>query len=210
MTLKCSGLSVVVAGRTLLPATDLEVYAGATVGVVGPSGSGKTSVLNVLSGLSPATAGSVTVEDEDVTRIGRTRIGVVTEPVLLAATLTVAENIGIPLQAAGWSRGEVRDRVAELLERLSLGPIADRESTRLSGGQKQRVAVARAIAPRPALIVADEPTSELDHDSREKVVELLHDAARAGSVVVLSTHDEAVAETCDVLVRLGDLTPPPA
>jgi ABC-type lipoprotein export system ATPase subunit len=204
MTLKCSGLTVTIAGRTLLPPTDLEVYAGATVAVVGPSGAGKTSVLNVIAGLTAPTAGSVTVDGEDVRGVERTRIGVVTEPVLLAATLTVSENIGLPLQASRWTGEDVRDRVADLLELLSLGAIADRESTRLSGGQKQRVAVARAVAPRPPLIVADEPTSELDHDSREKVVALLHDAARSGSVVVLSTHDESVADTCDVLVRLGE------
>lgn len=204
MSVKWSGLQVEVAGRTLLKPTDLEVFPGATVGVVGPSGSGKTSVLNVIAGLSAATAGSVTIDGEDVRDIERTRIGVVTEPVLLAATLTVAENIGIPLQASRWTGPDVRDRVAELLDLLSLAAVADRESTRLSGGQKQRVAVARAVAARPPLIVADEPTSELDHDSRERVVTLLHDAARAGSVVVLSTHDESVADTCDVLVRLGE------
>lgn len=202
--MKWAELTVTIGGRTLLRSTDLEVFPGATVGVVGPSGSGKTSVLNVVAGLTAPTAGSVTIDGEDVRVVERTRIGVVTEPVLLASTLTVSENIGIPLQASQWTGDEVRDRVSDLLEVLSLGAIANRESTRLSGGQKQRVAVARAVAPRPPLIVADEPTSELDHDSREKVVALLHDAARAGSVVVLSTHDESVADTCDVLVRLGE------
>jgi putative ABC transport system ATP-binding protein len=202
MTLVCSGLTVAFGDRTLLPATDLELHQGATLAVVGPSGAGKTSVLTVIAGLVPATHGVVTIDGEDVRRVDRGQIGVVTEPVLLASTLTVAENVGIPLQAIGWEPADVRERVAQLLEELSLVGIADRESTRLSGGQRQRVAVARAVAPKPPLIVADEPTSELDHDSRERVIAVLHEATRSGSIVVLSTHDDSVAETCDQIIRL--------
>ena len=203
MTLKCTGLFVAVGDRTLLPPTDIELVAGATLAVVGPSGAGKTSVLTVIAGLVPATGGGVTIDGDDVRRVDRGQIGVVTEPVLLASTLTVAENIGIPLQATGWAPEDVRERVAELLDDLSLVGIADRESTRLSGGQRQRVAVARAVAPKPPLIVADEPTSELDHDSRERVIAVLHQASLAGSIAVLSTHDDSVAETCDQIIRLG-------
>jgi putative ABC transport system ATP-binding protein len=206
ITLTCAGLRVAVGHRTLLTPTDLTLSGGETLGVVGPSGAGKTSVLSVMAGLAAATSGSVTLDGENVHDIARSQIGVVTEPVLLASTLTVAENIAIPLQAAEWSRDDIRERVAELLSELSLGAISDRESTRLSGGQRQRVAVARAIAPRPPLIVADEPTSELDHDSRERVVALLHEATRGGSIVVLSTHDDAVAETCTQIIRLGTIT----
>jgi putative ABC transport system ATP-binding protein len=203
MSLHCEGLRVAIGHRTLLPTTDLDLPAGSMLAVVGPSGAGKTSVLTVIAGLVPPTDGVVTIDGDDVRRVDRGQIGVVTEPVLLAATLTVAENIGIPLQATGWEPGDIRQRVEELLEELSLVGIADRESTRLSGGQRQRVAVARAVAPRPPLIVADEPTSELDHDSRERVVALLHEATKSGSIVVLSTHDDTVAETCDQIVRLG-------
>jgi ABC-type sugar transport system ATPase subunit len=138
MTLKCTGLSVVVGERTLLPATDIELYEGTTLAVVGPSGAGKTSVLTVISGLVPATHGVVTINGDDVRRVNRGQIGVVTEPVLLASTLTVAENIGIPLQATGWEPEDIKERVAELIEELSLAGIADRESTRLSGGQRLR------------------------------------------------------------------------
>jgi putative ABC transport system ATP-binding protein len=203
MTLTCKALRVAVGERVLLPDSDIELAAGEALGVVGPSGAGKTSVLTVMAGLADATNGVVTLDGEDVRRVGRDRIGVVTEPVLLAATLTVAENISIPLQAAGWKAADIRSRVAGLLEELSLSGIADRESTRLSGGQRQRVAVARAVAPRPPLIVADEPTSELDHDSRERVIAVLHDTTRDGTIVVLSTHDETVAEQCDRIIRLG-------
>jgi putative ABC transport system ATP-binding protein len=202
MTLICRGLTVAFGERTLLPPTDLELHEGATLAVVGPSGAGKTSVLTVIAGLVPATHGTVTIDGDDVRRVDRGQIGVVTEPVLLASTLTVAENVGIPLQAIGWEPEDIRERVAQLLEELSLVGIADRESTRLSGGQRQRVAVARAVAPKPPLIVADEPTSELDHDSRERVIAVLHEATRSGSIVVLSTHDESVAETCDQIIRL--------
>jgi ABC-type lipoprotein export system ATPase subunit len=206
ITVTLAGLRVAVGDRTLLDATDLTLSGGETLGVVGPSGAGKTSVLTVIAGLASATSGSVALDGENVYGVPRSQIGVVTEPVLLASTLTVAENIAIPLQAAQWSRDDIRERVAELLSELSLGAISDRESTRLSGGQRQRVAVARAVAPRPPLIVADEPTSELDHDSRERVVALLHEATRGGSVVVLSTHDDAVAETCTQIIRLGMIT----
>jgi putative ABC transport system ATP-binding protein len=206
MTLRCAGLRVTAGNRTLLPDTDLELEPGETLGVVGPSGAGKTSVLTILSGLIRADVGTVQLNGTDVRDASRIDIGVVTQPVLLAATLSVAENIAIPLQAAGRSPSEIRGRVSELMEELSLGNIADRESTRLSGGQRQRVAVARAVAPRPPLIVADEPTSELDHDSRERVVAMLRDATTAGSIVVLSTHDDTVAEQCDRIIRLGGAT----
>jgi putative ABC transport system ATP-binding protein len=203
MTLKCVGLHVKVGDRTLLPPTDLELADGTTLAVVGPSGAGKTSVLTVIAGLVSATSGVVTIDGEDVRRVDRSKIGVITEPVLLAATLTVAENISIPLQATGWIPEDIRERVAGLLDELSLVGISDRESTRLSGGQRQRVAVARAVAPKPPLIVADEPTSELDHDSRERVIGVLQQATRSGSIVVLSTHDDSVAEACDVIIRLA-------
>jgi ABC-type lipoprotein export system ATPase subunit len=203
VSLVWSGLRVDVGSRTLLAETDLELGAGESLGVVGPSGAGKTSVLTVVAGLTRATRGSVTLDAADVRRVDRSKIGVVTEPVLLASTLTVAENIAIALQADGWPATEIRTRVSELLDDLLLTGIADRESTRLSGGQRQRVAVARAIAPRPPLIVADEPTSELDHDSREHVVTALHEASRAGSIVVISTHDDSVAEICDQIIQLG-------
>jgi ABC-type lipoprotein export system ATPase subunit len=206
VTLRCEVLQVTVAGRTLLSPTDLVVDPGQSLGVVGPSGAGKTSVLTVIAGLASPTAGRVTIGGEDVRGVERSSIGVVTEPVLLAATLTVAENVGIPLQASGWGPADIRSRVDGLLERLSLSGISDRESTRLSGGQRQRVAVARAVAPQPALIVADEPTSELDHDSRERVVAILREVTQAGTIVVLSTHDETVAEECDQIIRLGATT----
>jgi putative ABC transport system ATP-binding protein len=203
MTLRCTGLHVTGGDRTLLAPTDIELQPGESLAVVGPSGAGKTSVLTVIAGLIPPTGGTVTIDGDDVRAVSRGRIGIVTAPVLLAATLTVAENISIPLQAAGWERDAVRARVTGLLDQLSLEGIADRESTRLSGGQRQRVAVARAVAPQRPLIVADEPTSELDHDSRERALAVLHETTSNGSIIVLSTHDETVAETCGHVIRLG-------
>ncbi len=203
MTLRCTGLHVTGGDRTLLPPTDLELAAGDTLAVVGPSGAGKTSVLTVLGGLLRPAAGTVTLDATDVRRVPRNQIGVVTSPVLLAATLTVAENIGIPLQAAGWEPEAIRRRVSDLLEALALEGIADRESSRLSGGQRQRVAIARALAPAPPLIIADEPTSELDHDSRARVLTVVRTATTSGSIVVLSTNDESVAEVYPQIIRLG-------
>jgi ABC-type lipoprotein export system ATPase subunit len=208
MSLRCLGLVVGVGDRVLLPATDLELAAGDSLAVVGPSGAGKTSVLSVLAGFVPPTHGSVTLSDVAVTRAPRGDIGVVTQPVLLAGTLTVGENIALPMQTVGWSRADLRLRVADLLDRLSLTGVADRQPGRLSGGQRQRVAVARAVAATPRLVVADEPTSELDHDSRGRVTALLLEAAAAGSTLVISTHDESVAELCHHVLDLRRTTTP--
>jgi ABC-type lipoprotein export system ATPase subunit len=202
VTLVLTGLSIAIGSRTILAPTDLELPAGATLAVVGPSGAGKTTVLGAVAGLASPAAGTVLLDGADVRAVSRERIGVVTEPVLLADTLTVAENIAAPLQIARWARPDIEARGRELLRTLHLEGLADREPTRLSGGQRQRVAVARAVAGRPPLIVADEPTSELDHDNRERAMRLLLDAARGGSVVVLATHDEDVAAACDRLIRL--------
>lgn len=203
MSLVFTGLSVRTTDRTLLAPTDLEVPAGTTLAVVGPSGAGKTTVLSVIAGLAKATTGTVTLDGADIHTISREQIGVVTEPVLLADTLTVAENISAPLQITRWASPDIDTRVRDLLLTLHLDGLDDREPSSLSGGQRQRVAIARAVAATPPLIVTDEPTSELDQDNREQAMHLLLTTASNGSIIVLSTHDEAVAELCDQLIGLG-------
>jgi ABC-type lipoprotein export system ATPase subunit len=203
VTLRLEQLCVRVAGRTLLRPTDLSVAPGTLLAVVGASGSGKTSVLAALAGLAAPSSGAALLDDEPVTSVDRRQIGVVTQPVVLAASLTVEENVGLPLQTLR-TRGEDIDRATdELLGQLRLDRLADRLPAQLSGGQRQRVATARAVIARPRLVVADEPTSELDESTRGAVVDVLRLAAGYGAAVVIATHDSQVADSCDAVLVLG-------
>jgi ABC-type lipoprotein export system ATPase subunit len=203
VTLRLEQLCVRVAGRELLRPTDLSVAPGTLLAVVGASGSGKTSVLAALAGLAAPSSGAALLDDEPVTSVDRRQIGVVTQPVVLAASLTVEENVGLPLQTLR-TRGEDIDRATdELLGQLRLDRLADRLPAQLSGGQRQRVATARAVIARPRLVVADEPTSELDESTRGAVVDVLRLAAGYGAAVVIATHDSQVADSCDAVLVLG-------
>jgi putative ABC transport system ATP-binding protein len=203
VTLRLDQLAVTVAGRQLLPPTDLRVPAGAMLAVVGASGSGKTSVLGTLAGLAAPTAGGAYLDDRRVADMDRREIGVVTQPVILAATLTVEENISLPLLATGLSDDDIDDKAGEILHQLHLGGLADRLPAQLSGGQLQRVATARAVVGAARLIVADEPTSELDEDNRERVLDALRLSASRGATVVIATHDEDLANACSHSLTLG-------
>lgn len=196
-------MSLTVAGRQLVAPTTREVAAGELLAVVGASGTGKTSLLAVLAGLSPATSGSVELDGVDVLTVDRRRIGVVTQPVVLAGSLTVEENVSLPMQAGHRPADDVLAATAAALRLLSLDGLADRMPSRLSGGQRQRVAAARAVVGDPALVVADEPTSELDESSRGKVIDLLRATAARGATVIVATHDAEVAASCDQTLVLG-------
>jgi ABC-type lipoprotein export system ATPase subunit len=203
MTLRLEQFGVTVAGRQLLCPTDLSVAPGTLLAVVGASGSGKTSVLAAMSGLAAPTTGAALLDDEPVTSVDRRHIGVVTQPIVLAASLTVEENVGLPLQTLRRSGDDIDRATDELLGQLRLDRLADRLPSQLSGGQRQRVATARAVIARPRLVVADEPTSELDESSRGTVVDVLRLAAGHGAAVVIATHDAQVADSCDAVLRLG-------
>jgi ABC-type lipoprotein export system ATPase subunit len=197
MTLRLDGFAVSVHERALLAATDLRVADGELLAIVGASGSGKTSVLASLAGMAPPASGDAFVDDARVGDVDRRRIGVVTQPVVLAATLTVEENVSLPMQASGRSAEDIDAATEELLLQLRLDRLADRLPSQLSGGQRQRVATARAVVGRPRLVVADEPTSELDEASRDRVMDVLRLAAGHGAVVVIATHDTVIADACD-------------
>jgi putative ABC transport system ATP-binding protein len=197
MTLCLDHLTVALADRQLLPSTTRELPAGRLLAVVGASGAGKTTVLSVLAGLAPPAHGQVHLDGTPALTADRRLIGIVNQPVVLTSTLTVAENIGLPLQAVGRPPRDVRDATAALLQHLQLGAVARRLPSELSGGQQQRVAVARAVIGAPRLVVADEPTSELDAQNRDRVLALLRDAATRGASVVIATHDQEVADACD-------------
>jgi putative ABC transport system ATP-binding protein len=196
---------------------DLEVSSGELVLLMGPSGCGKTSLLSMLAGILRPSRGSIAVDGVDVTRLAgsrltdyrRNRVGLVFQAFNLVPSLTAAENVQVPLRAAGLGRGEARRRAGELLAQMGL---ADRSSHRpgaLSGGQQQRVAIARALALDPPLVLADEPTAHLDRHHVDKVAQLLREIADAGRMVIVATHDDRILPLADRAVMLDGAAPAP-
>jgi putative ABC transport system ATP-binding protein len=195
----------------VLRGVSLSVEAGERLAILGPSGSGKSSLMAVLAGLERATSGKVQVAgadfsalDEDgLARARRGRIGIVLQAFHLIPTMTALENVGVPLELAGIAAPETAAR-AELVA-VGLGHRLDHYPTQLSGGEQQRVGLARAIAARPALIFADEPTGNLDEATGEAVIELLFGRlAETGATLVLITHDAALAARCDRIIEMKD------
>lgn len=200
-------------GRTVtaLDAVSLSVSAGEIVGIAGPSGSGKSTLLHLLAGLDTPTAGTITIQETDIvtlggreqTRFRRDNIGMVFQRFHLLPALTARENVALPLVQAGVKRQQRRNRASELLTAVGL---ADRESHRpgaLSGGEQQRVAIARALAADPTVVIADEPTGELDQETGEQVLDLLTDISDDRAVVVAS-HDEYTLKRADRIINLLD------
>ena len=195
----------------ILKGIDLEVPLGQSLALLGPSGSGKSSLMAVLSGLERATSGSLAVAGEDFAAMDedalaharRGRIGIVLQAFHLLPTMTALENVATPLELAGEPDAMVRAQAE--LEAVGLGHRLDHYPATLSGGEQQRVAIARAIAPRPALIFADEPTGNLDAATGAGVIDLLFARhAETGSTLVIITHDEMLARRCQRVVTLGD------
>lgn len=193
----------------ILKGASLAVAAGTSVGLVGPSGSGKSTLLMVLAGLERPTAGSVRVADAMLTDLSEDKlaafrgreIGIVFQSFHLIPTMTALENVAVPLELAGHDDpfGIAR---AEL-EAVGLGERTTHYPTQLSGGEQQRVAVARALAPKPAILVADEPTGNLDGPTGRQIADLLFEApATRGTTLVLVTHDLGLARRCDRQVHL--------
>jgi len=179
-----------------LQPTTCEIFAGTRIAVTGPSGSGKSTLLHLLAGLDAPTLGTVTwpeIGPRDALR--PSRIGVVFQGPSLLPPLTVVENVALPLLLAGRTEAEATSGARAALERLDLADLASKLPEEISGGQAQRVAVARALAGRPQLILADEPTGQLDRANAAAVVDVLIDAAEhAGAALVVATHDPLVAE----------------
>lgn len=195
----------------ILRGIDLDVAAGESVAMLGASGSGKSSLMAVLSGLERATGGSVRVIgqdfstlDEDALAVARRgRIGIVLQAFHLLPTMTALENVAVPMELAGVADAAARAE-AELVA-VGLGHRLRHYPTQLSGGEQQRVAIARALAPRPALVFADEPTGNLDATTGARIVDLLFERRRATDAsLVIITHDPALAQRCDRIVRLAD------
>jgi len=190
-----SGRSAVVA----VHGTTSNVCPGARIAIAGPSGSGKSTLLHLMAGLELPTCGQVTWPSFSTNAAERARdIGVVFQSPSLVPALDVAENTALPLVLAGVHEQECRDRVAEALELVGVSNLAGKLPEELSGGQAQRVAVARVLAQRPRLVLADEPTGQLDRATGQHLMDVLLAAtARVGAALVVSTHDRAVAERLD-------------
>jgi putative ABC transport system ATP-binding protein len=195
----------------ILRGVDLAVARGATAGLVGPSGSGKSTLLMVLAGLERPSEGKVTVAGEDLTRLGedalarfrRRHIGIVFQSFHLVATMTALENVAIPLEFAG--RRDAFARAEEELKLVGLGHRLTHYPGQLSGGEQQRVALARAVVGDPDILLADEPTGNLDQATGAEIIELMFDLhARKGTTLVLITHDEHLAARCEQVIRLKD------
>ncbi len=195
----------------ILRGITLDVHSGETIGLVGPSGSGKSSLLMLMGGLERATGGTVrafghdlgAMNEDALARLRRAHVGVVFQSFHLIPTMTALENVATPLELAG--RRDARARAMEELAAVGLEARAGHYPSQLSGGEQQRVALARAAAPRPALILADEPTGNLDSTTGTAIIDLLFGLRdRDGATLVLVTHDPALAARCDRVISLGD------
>ena len=206
VVLEGTDLRYAVGGQTILDGLSLRASSGEALAVRGPSGSGKSSLLAILGGLVEPSGGTVTLDGTRVMPGGdvalRRRFGIILQSYGVVAELTAHENVAIVLQAAAVPRTEVGSRVRAVLERVGLAPVSDRLVEDLSGGQQQRVAVARALVVAPDVLLADEPTAELDADNRELIVSLLIERARAGAAVVIASHDPDVVDACDDVLDL--------
>ena len=200
------------AGRVdILKGITLSVNRCETLGLVGPSGSGKSSLLMLMGGLDRATAGQVQVLGQDLTLMGedalarfrRKHMGVVFQSFHLIPTMTALENVATPLELAGVV--DAFDKAEAELQAMGLGQRAHHYPAQMSGGEQQRVALARAAAPRPDILLADEPTGNLDGSTGQTIVDLLFDLRdRHGSTLILVTHSPDLANQCDLVIRLVD------
>ena len=196
-----------------LRGVSLELAGGEFLAVVGPSGCGKTTLLQLCGGMDRATVGTVTVDgvalgdldDERLTRLRRERVGFVFQFFNLLPTLTLAENIALPLLLAGVPSAEAATRAREGAERVGLAHRLAHFPTQVSGGELQRAAVARAVIHSPSLLIADEPTGNLDSDSGQRVLDVLRTLHReTGVAVLLATHDPLIAGAADRVLRMCD------
>jgi putative ABC transport system ATP-binding protein len=193
----------------VLSGVDMNIADGETIAIVGPSGSGKTTLLILLAGLEAPAAGSILIDGEDVTGFGadeladirRDKLGIVFQSFHLVPSLTALGNVSLPAEIAGIEHA--RDRAHQLLERVGLADRAHHYPSQLSGGEQQRVAIARALAHSPRVLLADEPTGNLDINTGARIIEMLFELnAETGSTMVLVTHDTEIARRCQRVFHL--------
>jgi putative ABC transport system ATP-binding protein len=198
---------------TALDEVTLTIPRGEMVSIIGQSGSGKSTLLNLVGGLDRATTGDVLIDgeslaglhDDKLTQVRRDKIGFIFQFFNLLPTLTCLENVGLPLHLRGWPRRKVDERARELLSLVQLSDRLTHLPEELSGGQRQRVAIARALSVYPPILLADEPTGNLDSRTGEDILTLIRDLhSRLGATVVMVTHDAHVAQTCQRTITLRD------
>jgi putative ABC transport system ATP-binding protein len=198
---------------TALDGINLEIAKGEMASIVGPSGSGKSTLLNLIGGLDHPSTGEVELDgqplsklsDDELTRVRRDKIGFIFQFFNLLPTLSCLENVSLPLHLRGWPRKKVEDRARELLELVRLSERLDHLPDELSGGERQRVAIARALSVYPPILLADEPTGNLDTHTGAEILKLIHDLHdRLGATVLVVTHDKTVAESCPRTIQLRD------
>ena len=190
----------------------LHVYQGEFVSIIGPSGSGKSTLMNIIGCLDTADAGIYTLDgipiedytENELAMIRNHKIGFVFQSFNLIPKLTAEENVELPLIYQGVKRAERKERVAEAIRRVNLEKRAKHLPTELSGGQQQRVAIARALVTKPALILADEPTGNLDSKTSEEIMDIFHELHRQGNTIVLITHDDEVARQAQRSIHIRD------
>ncbi len=196
-----------------LRGVDLDIYAGELVGIIGPSGSGKSTLLGLIGGLDKPTQGTIELAGVDVTKMNEDqltevrneKIGFIFQFFNLIPTLTALENVALPIQFARKRNFNPEKRAKELLTLLGMGDRLGHRPSELSGGQQQRVAIARALANNPPILLADEPTGNLDTESGAMVMEALETIRReSGTTVVIVTHDQHIAEATDRIITLVD------
>jgi putative ABC transport system ATP-binding protein len=196
----------------VLKGIDLDIFKNQYVALMGPSGSGKSTLMNLLGCLDTPTEGSYVLNGSDVSalddnalaEIRNNEIGFVFQTFNLLPRSTALENVALPLVYAGWGKEARLTRAREVLEQVGLGDRMDHKPNQLSGGQRQRVAVARALVNKPALILADEPTGNLDSKTSVEIMKLFDDIQAAGNTVVLVTHEEDIAQHAKRVIRLVD------
>jgi putative ABC transport system ATP-binding protein len=211
-----SGVGRQFAGRrqvTALSDVTLHIDRGEMVAIVGPSGSGKSTLLNLIGGLDTPTSGEVSIDgqklsglsDDELTRVRRDKIGIIFQFFNLLPTLSSFENVALPLHLRHWPRPKIDARARELLDLVQLGSRLQHLPDELSGGERQRVAIARALSVYPPILLADEPTGNLDSTTGADILTLIRDLhQRLGATVLIVTHDSGVARQCGRVIALRD------
>ncbi len=198
---------------TALNTVNLQIAKGEMVSLVGPSGSGKSTLLNLIGGLDKPTTGEIALDgavlsglsDDALTKLRRDKIGFIFQFFNLLPTLNCLENVSLPLHLRGWKKAQIDERANELLALVGLGKRLDHLPEELSGGERQRVAIARALSVYPPILLADEPTGNLDSATGVEILGLIRDLhQRLETTVLIVTHDKAVAESCPRQIALKD------
>ena len=196
----------------VLKGIDLEINKGEYVALMGPSGSGKSTLMNLLGCLDTPTSGSYILNGKDVSQmkddelaeIRNKEIGFVFQTFNLLPRTTALDNVALPMIYAGYSKSERNTRATEVLEQVNLADRMDHQPNQLSGGQRQRVAIARALVNKPSIILADEPTGNLDSKTSEEIMKLLNEIHTNGNTIIVVTHEEEIAAHAHRIIRLRD------